>query len=85
MQNPMNLRLTFYANNTFDESGTVGGFPLSSRGNYSLDLVRNILISQEYNSPIPMTYILSNVTPEAFTATAAAGVLNFRKLDSPRK
>ncbi|MGA2665354.1 MAG: CHAT domain-containing protein [Nitrososphaerales archaeon] len=80
LQSPMTLRVIFYANGTFEESGTMGGSPFYSRGNYSFDPVRSLLMTQEYNTPFPTSFFLSDATSEAFTATAPAGVLNFRRL-----
>jgi hypothetical protein len=78
-QNPLTLRVIFYADGTFEESGTVGGSPFYSRGSYSFDPVRNLLATQEYNAPFPTTFFLSNVVADGFTASAPAGMLNFRK------
>lgn len=78
-QNPMTLRVIFYPNGTFEESGTVGGSPFYSRGSYSFDPVRNLLTTQEYNAPFPTTFFLSDVTANAFTANAPAGMLSFRR------
>ena len=78
-QSPMMLRVIFYADGTFEESGTMGGSPFYSRGNYSFDPARSLLATQEYNVPFPTSFFLSGVTSEAFTATAPAGVLNFRR------
>ena len=80
LQSPITMRVIFYANGTFEESGTMGGAPFYSRGSYSFDPVRSLLVTQEYNAPFPTTFFLSGVAGDAFTANAPAGILNFRKL-----
>jgi hypothetical protein len=79
-QSPMTARVIYYANGTFEETGTMGGSPFQGAGSYSYDPVRNLLVTQEVHEMYPTTFFLSDVSAEAFTATAPGGVLNLRRV-----
>ena len=78
-QAPMVIRVIFYANGTFEESGTVGGSPYYAKGIYSFDPLRNVMVVQEYGNPFPTTFFVSGITQEGFTASSPTGTLNFRR------
>lgn len=72
-------RYVFYPNDTYEESGTAGPNPYYANGRYSFDPVRSLLALQDWRSPAPAIYFLSNISSVGFTATGPGKVLEFRK------
>ncbi|HEV2390328.1 MAG TPA: CHAT domain-containing protein [Nitrososphaerales archaeon] len=73
-------RYVFYPNGTYEESGTAGPNPYYGTGQYSFDPVRSLLALQDWRSPAPVVYFLSNISPDGFTATAPDRVLELRRV-----
>jgi len=73
-------RYVFYPSLDYEETGALNGAPYYGSGRYSFDPIRSVLALQDWRSPAPMLYFLSNVSSQGFTATAPDRVLELRRV-----